>query len=39
VTSAAAGAGATVVSEADKVGTSAPHATVGESGGRGASDP
>jgi hypothetical protein len=38
VTSAAAGAGATVVSEADKAGTSAPPTTEGEGGDCGTSD-
>jgi hypothetical protein len=39
VTSAAAGAGTTAVSEADKAWTSAPPTTGGEGGNRGASDP
>jgi hypothetical protein len=39
VTSAAAGAGATVASEADKVGTSAPPVARGEDSDRGTSEP
>jgi hypothetical protein len=39
VTSAAAGAGVTAASEADKAGTSTPPDTWGEGGNRGTSDP
>jgi hypothetical protein len=39
VTSAAAGGGTTATPEADKAGTSAPPASVGEGGGRGTSEP